>query len=85
MNTTIKKNYPYVGTATETEAYQVCTYAQASHWKDANTSFQWLNFEYPVYHGHTDWEITIVLNDCIVNYIKINTTLGLAEEYGCIS
>lgn len=70
MNTTIKKKYPYVGNFKDTQAYQITTYAHASPWKNANSSFCWLNFEYPIYHGHTDWEITIVLNDYIVNYIN---------------
>jgi AraC-like DNA-binding protein len=34
-----------------------------------------VNFEYPQYHGHIDWELLIVLNDQIVH--KINGTENL--------
>ena len=64
------KIYPYLGTITETEGPAISTYEHCSPWKNANTSFYWVNFEYPLYHGQTHWEITIVLNDCILHRIN---------------
>ena len=70
MDTTIKKNYPYLGTITETQGHSVCSFASATPWENAKTSFYWMNFEYPFYHGHTDWEILIVLNDRMIQRIN---------------
>ena len=67
---TNKKIYPTVGKLSK--RYTKSSFAQAANWQNANTSFYWVNFEYPQYHGHTDWELVIVLNDQILH--KINGT-----------
>jgi AraC-like DNA-binding protein len=66
------KIYPYLGDVSEARSYFKGSFALSSPWKKANTSFYWMNFEYPLYHGHQDWELLIILNDCIVQ--KINGT-----------
>ena len=68
-----KKNskiYPYVGHISETEGPLISTFEQCSPWKNANTSFYWVNFEYPLYHGQTHWEVAIVLSDHILHRIN---------------
>lgn len=70
MDKLIKKKYPYLGKISETEGNIVSTFHHASPWKHANTAFYWMNFEYPLYHRHTDWEIQIVLNDHILQYLN---------------
>lgn len=65
MDKKIRKKYPYLG-----KGYSANSFALASPWKNANTSFYWMNFEYPLYHSHTDWEILIVLNDHMIHYIN---------------
>ena len=67
---TNEKIYPTVGELSK--RYTKLTFTQAANWQNANTSFYWVNFEYPQYHGHTDWELVIVLNDEILH--KINGT-----------
>ena len=82
METVIKKKYPYLGTVTEAEGVSVSSFARSSPWKNANTSFYWMNFEYPFYHGHTDWEILIVLNDHIIQQINgTKTVLSAGTAY----
>lgn len=46
-----------------------------SPWKNSDTAFNWINFEYPLLHGHKDWEIFIVLEGKILHTIngKIST------------
>ena len=83
METNIKKNYPYLGQVTEREELSVCSFAQASPWKNANTSFYWMNFEYPLYHRHTDWEILIVLNDRMIQRINGTDTV-LSAGTACL-
>lgn len=70
---TNKKIYPEVGKLPK--RYTKSSFTQSANWQNANTSFYWVNFEYPQYHGHTDWELLIVLNDQIVH--KINGTENL--------
>ena len=65
------KIFPYVGQLAK-KGSTITSFDEASPWKEANTSFYWTNFEYPLNHGHKDWELLIVLNGCIVN--KINGT-----------
>lgn len=78
METKIEKKYPYLGKVTKTEGNLVNSFDTASAWKDANTAFNWLNFEYPLYHSHVDWEILIVLNDCIEQTINgVTSTLSV--------
>ncbi len=82
METVIKKKYPYLGTVTETEGFSVSSFAHSSPWKNANTSFYWMNFEYPFYHGHTDWEILITLNDHMIQRINgTETVLSTGTAY----
>ena len=78
MESNIKKKYPYLGKVSETEGQLISTFSHSSPWKNANTSFQWLNFEYPRYHGHTDWEILIVLNGQITH--KLNGKEGVIHK-----
>lgn len=85
MDTNIKKKYPYVGKVTETEGSKISNFKHSSPWKNANSAFYWENFEYPLYHGHTDWEIQIVLNDQMEQYIngvKITLSSGSAMLIG---
>ena len=65
---TNEKIYPDVGKLPR--RYTKSTFTQAANWQNANTSFYWVNFEYPLYHGHSDWELMIILNGQIVH--KIN-------------
>ena len=65
-----KKIYPYLGNVHEKGRYRKSTFEQATPWKTANTAFYWMNFEYPLYHGHIDWELLIVLNGKMLH--KIN-------------
>lgn len=73
-----EKIFPYLGKSEINKKFKTSTFKRSSPWKDANTSFYWANFEYPFHHGHTDWEIQIVLNDCILH--KINNTEKLLYE-----
>lgn len=75
MDKKIKKKYPYLGKISETEGHIVSTFQHSSPWKTANTAFYWMNFEYPLYHRHTDWEFQIILNDCLVHYINGQKTM----------
>jgi AraC family cel operon transcriptional repressor len=83
METIIKKKYPYLGRITETEGPSVNSFENASPWKEANTAFYWMNFEYPLYHGHTDWEILIVLNDRMIQPINGTDTV-LSAGTACL-
>lgn len=67
-----KKIYPYVGQLSEQNSNVLpkTSFDNASPWKNTNVSFYWLNFEYPVLHGHKDWELFIVLNDCILHRVN---------------
>ena len=78
---TNEKIYPQVGNLYEQSKIQ--TFEKASPWIKANTSFYWINFEYPVYHGHTDWEIQIVLNDHILHKINGETKI-MTEGSACL-
>lgn len=61
----------------ETEGSSVCSFESSSPWKNANTAFYWMNFEYPRYHNHTDWEISISLNDHMTHRVNgVNTVLS---------
>jgi len=75
---TTDKIYPRLGDVSESSPYSKGSFLHASPWKKANTAFNWMNFEYPQYHGHNDWEILIVLNDCILQ--KINGTEKLMTK-----
>ena len=61
----------------------MCSFAYSSPWKNANTSFYWMNFEYPLYHEHTDWEILIVLNDRMIHRINGTETV-LSAGTACL-
>ena len=69
----IEKKFPNVGEVTEKKGHKISTFDHASPWKNARTAFYWINFQYPLYHAHTDWEVLIVLNDCIVQKINGET------------
>ena len=66
-NTTDKKIY--YGTA-GISGSNLATFDASSPWKNADISFYWVNFEFPFYHGHKDWELFIVLNDHILHRIN---------------
>ena len=65
-----KKIYIEIGEVTETKGPKVATFESASPWSNANVAFYWMNFEFPFYHGHKDWELFIVLNDHITHRIN---------------
>ena len=79
-NSTDKKIY--YGTAGIEES-SVATFDAASPWKSADLSFYWVNFEFPYYHGHKDWELFIVLNDHILHRINGKEKL-LAPGTACL-
>ena len=83
METTIKKKYPFIGDLTETEDNRISSFARTSPWKNACTAFIWTNFEYPLYHSHTDWEIQVVLNDKIVQFLNGTETI-LSAGTACL-
>lgn len=83
METTIKKKYPFIGDLTETEDNRVSSFVRTSPWKNARTAFIWTNFEYPLYHSHTDWELQIVLNDKIVQCLNGTETV-LSAGTACL-
>lgn len=66
-NTTDKKIYYGSGGIAESA---LATFDAASPWKNADLSFYWINFEFPFYHGHKDWELFIVLNDQVLHRIN---------------
>lgn len=70
-----EKIFPYVGVVTERKGHKISHFEQASPWKNANTAFYWSNFQYPLYHGHADWELHIVISDCIEQRINGTTRL----------
>ncbi|MBR1676133.1 MAG: helix-turn-helix domain-containing protein [Clostridia bacterium] len=80
-NVKTQKIYPYVGNIYETS--RIGNFDHASPWKTAETAFNWINFEYPAYHGHVDWELTIVLDDCIVQKLNGEETL-MTEGMACL-
>ncbi len=69
-NTAKKKIYYEVGDITETKGPPIGSFEASAPWRDANVSFYWVNFEFPFYHGHKDWELLIVLNDHILHRIN---------------
>lgn len=83
MESKIKKKYPYVGEVLDTEENRISTFAHTSPWKKAKTAFVWTNFEYPLYHSHTDWELQIVLNDKILQDINGTETV-LSAGTACL-
>ncbi len=68
MESTINKKI-YYGYSSIDES-DLATFEAASPWKSADISFYWVNFEFPYYHGHKDWELLIVLNDHILHRIN---------------
>lgn len=78
---TLQKIYPPRGTLSNKN--RLATFDSATPWKDANVSFNWLNFDYPLSHGHTDWEILIVLQGEILHQINGTSTL-LTPGMGCL-
>ena len=70
-----EKIFPYVGVVTERKGHKISHFEQVSPWKSANTAFYWINFQYPLHHGHADWELPIVISDCIEHRINGSTRL----------
>ena len=77
----LTKYYPNRGKLTKN--FKIATFDVASPWKDANIAFNWINFEYPLVHGHTDWEFLLALQGQIVHEIN-NTTEVLTPGVGCL-
>lgn len=77
----LEKIYPYRGTLSKKDT--LATFDKATPWKNANLSFNWLNFDYPVYHGHTDWELLLVLQGKIVQELNGTSTI-LTPGMGCL-
>lgn len=75
------KYYPTLKSFDNTDA--INTYEDSAPWPKANTSFYWMNFEYPLIHNHTDWELLIVLKDSIVHIID-GTTATLHAGDACL-
>ena len=67
-----KKIYPYVGRLTDNDSPECpkISFEHASPWKTSDVSFYWMNFEYPLLHTHTDWELFIILNDHMLHRIN---------------
>ena len=77
-----KKIYPYVGKIPKSSAKKpiVLSYDNCAPWQNADVSFYWVNFEFPSLHGHTDWELFIVLNDQIMHEVNGEEKLLTAGE-----
>lgn len=69
MNNSTEDKKIYFGSGGIKES-ELATFDAASPWKNADLSFYWVNFEFPYYHGHKDWELFIVLNDRILHRIN---------------
>lgn len=61
----------------------LATFDSATPWKDANVAFNWINFEYPLFHDHADWEILLVLQGTIQHHIN-GTSEILTAGTGCL-
>ena len=77
----IAKKYSFRGNLTN--KHLLATFDAATPWKDANIAFNWINFEYPLIHGHTDWEILLVLQGQILHQINGTSEL-LCPGSGCL-
>ena len=66
---TIKKIYPKLAPMPHAKNITSC-FDDATPWLDSNVAFNWLNFEYPFPHKHSDWEILIVLQDQMRHHIN---------------
>jgi mannose-6-phosphate isomerase-like protein (cupin superfamily) len=66
-----------------TKKCKLATFDAATPWKDANIAFNWINFEYPLIHKHTDWEILLVLQGQILHTINESSKL-LTPGIGCL-
>lgn len=53
------------GTTIET----ISTFERVSPWKTAEISFNWVNFDYPFFHLHDYYELTIIISGSIKNCI----------------
>lgn len=73
--------YPYLKPFNKSDT--ISSYENSAPWPKANTSFYWLNFEFPLVHSHTDWELLIVLKDTIVHIID-GTTATLHPGDACL-
>ena len=77
----IEKKYPPRGKLSKNRI--LATFDSATPWQDASISFNWINFEYPLIHGHTDWEILLVLQGNILHQINGCSEL-LTPGTGCL-
>ena len=77
----IEKKYPPRGKLSKNR--KLATFDSATPWQDASISFNWINFEYPLIHGHTDWEILLVLQGNILHQINGCSEL-LTPGTGCL-
>lgn len=76
------KVYPQLGNIYSNE-FSISSFANSSPFKDINVAFHWVNFSYPRYHGHSDWEITVALSGKILH--KINgKTESLYSNDACL-
>lgn len=77
----VKKRYSVRGPLTKNNA--LTTFDLSTPWKDANVAFNWINFEYPLIHPHSDWEILLVLQGQILHQINKSSQL-LNSGDGCL-
>ncbi len=54
--------------------------ASASPWPDADISFTWTNFDYPLYHFHSHFELFILVQGTLYHNINGNTTIMNAGQ-----
>ncbi|MBQ3019702.1 MAG: helix-turn-helix transcriptional regulator [Clostridia bacterium] len=77
----LEKKFFSIGNLTKKNS--LATFDSATPWKEANIAFNWLNFEYPLIHGHTDWEILLALQGHILHQIN-GTSEVLIPGTGCL-
>ena len=51
------------------------TLEMSSPFKDAKVAFNWLNRDYPMYHGHTHWELLVVMSGEICQNLNGEKTI----------
>lgn len=68
-----EKRFSERGKFTESSLY--ASFDGSSPWKDSSVAFNWINFDYPLMHKHTDWEILLVVQGQIKQKINGAETL----------
>lgn len=58
--------------------YALSSFDSATPWKELNIAFNWINFDYPRYHGHTDWEILLIIKGSISH--NLNKSISLLQQ-----